>query len=106
VDTTWWTRTATDAVAGILALPTTATTPDRWMPGWTLRRAAAVWVTNQPGQRSNKDYQDGPGHRRDRQLQVLLRRPAGASAHCCPQTDRVERRADGEASSVMAGAVW
>jgi hypothetical protein len=53
--------------------------------GWTLRRAAAVWATNQPGQLSSKDHQDGPGHRRDRQLQVLRRRQAGASAHCCPQ---------------------
>jgi hypothetical protein len=32
------------------------------------------------------------------------RRPSGASAHCSPQTNfRVERRANGEASSVMAG---
>jgi hypothetical protein len=39
--------------------------------GWTLRR---------------EHYRDGPGHRRDSRLQVMLRRPAGASAHCCPQT--------------------
>jgi hypothetical protein len=43
-------------------------------------------ATNQPGQLGSRDYRDGPGHRRDRQLQVLPRRPAGASAHCCPWT--------------------
>jgi hypothetical protein len=32
VDTTWWTRTGDDAMAGVLALPATATTPDGWMP--------------------------------------------------------------------------
>jgi hypothetical protein len=50
-----------------------------------------LWATNQPGQLSSKDYQDGPGHRRNRQLQMLVRRPAGASAHCCPQ--RISGRA-------------
>jgi hypothetical protein len=43
-----------------------------------------------PGPLSSKDSEgihaarDGPGHRRDRQLQVVCRRPAGASAHCSP----------------------
>jgi hypothetical protein len=54
---------------------------------WTLRRAAAVWATNQPGQLGSKGYRDGPGHRRDSQLQVLLHRPTGASAHCCRVLD-------------------
>jgi hypothetical protein len=72
VDTTWWTWT------GDNARPLGA--------GWTLRRAAAVWATTRPGPGSSKDHEDGPGHRRDGRLQVPRRRPAGASAHCCPQT--------------------
>jgi hypothetical protein len=32
------------------------TTPDRWMPAGTLRRAAAVWQST-PGQLSGKDYE-------------------------------------------------
>jgi hypothetical protein len=54
--------------------------------GWTLRRAAAGWASNQPGQRGSTHDLDRPGHRRDRRLRVLRRRPAGASAHCCPRT--------------------
>jgi hypothetical protein len=34
----------------------------------------------------------------------LRRRPSGASAHCSPRRFRVERRANGEASSVLASA--
>jgi hypothetical protein len=61
--------------------------------GWRLRRADAAWASDKPGQLSSEDYEghhaatDGPGHRRDGQLQVLLRRPAGASAHCCRVLD-------------------
>jgi hypothetical protein len=40
-------------VAGVLALPTAATTP----AGWTLRRADAVWASNNPGQLSSKDFE-------------------------------------------------
>jgi hypothetical protein len=64
-----------------------------------------------PGPRSRKDAEgihaamDGSGHRRDRQLPVVRRRPAGALAHCCPRKRlRVERRASGSRSSVMASA--
>jgi hypothetical protein len=45
-----------------------------------------------PGPRSRKDAEgthaatDGSGQRRDGQLQVVRRRPAGASAHCSPRT--------------------
>jgi hypothetical protein len=31
---------------------------------------------------------NGPGRRRDSQLQVVRRRPVGALAHCSPQTIR------------------
>ena len=47
----------------------------------------------QPGPLSRKDAggthagTDGSGHRRDSQLQVVRRRPAGALAHCCRVLD-------------------
>jgi inner membrane transporter RhtA len=56
------------------------------------------------GAERSHPLRDGPGHRRDRRLQVLLRRPAGASAHCCPRRIRVERRARGSGSSVMTSS--
>jgi hypothetical protein len=71
--------------------------------GWTLLRADAVWASNNPGPLSSKDAEgthaatDGSGHRRDRQLQVVRRRPAGASAHCSPRKrlgSRVARDGD------------
>ena len=80
MDTTWWTRPGDrrhGRQASCLADPGDDARP--LDAGWTtLRRAAAVWATSQPGQLSSKDYQDGPGHRRDCQLRVLLRRPVGA----------------------------
>jgi hypothetical protein len=60
--------------------------------GWTLRRADAVWASHDSGPLSSKDSEghhaatDGPGQRRDGQLLVIRRRPAGAAAHCCPRT--------------------
>jgi hypothetical protein len=59
--------------------------------GWTLLRANLRLGEQQPGRLSSKDAEgthaatDGSGHRRDRQLQVV-RRPAGALAHCSPRT--------------------
>jgi hypothetical protein len=76
---------ATDAMAGVLAWSTTATTPDRCvLVGRFAGQTPSGRSANQDS--SGKAYQDGPGHRRERQLQVLLRRLAGASAHCCPRT--------------------
>jgi hypothetical protein len=91
VDTACWTP-ATVAVACLLA-------------GWTTRRRPTArdrldappgkrrLGEQPPGPRSRKDAEgthhaatDGSGHRRDRQLPVVRRRPAGASAHCCPRT--------------------
>jgi hypothetical protein len=92
VDTACWTRTAHRRHGwrpGIVDHGDNARPLDA---GWKLRRAAVVWASNNPGQLSSTDDEghhaptDGPGHRRDGQLQVLRRRPAGASAHCCPQT--------------------
>jgi hypothetical protein len=85
-DTTWWTRTGDRRHGRHPGLGDHGGNARPLGSGWTLRRAAAVWATNQPGPRSSKDYEDGPGHRRDGQLQVPRRRPAGASAHCCPRT--------------------
>jgi hypothetical protein len=89
VDTAYWTP-ATDAVACLLAGSTTATTPRALDTGWTLLGADAVWASNnrtaqQQGRRGHHAATDGPGHRRDRQLQVVRRRPAGALVHCCPR---------------------
>jgi hypothetical protein len=44
-------------------------------------------TARQQGLRGHHAATDRPGHRRDRQLQVLCRRPAGASAHCSPRND-------------------
>ena len=44
-DTGWWTRTATDGMAGVLAFPAAATTPDRWGAVRKLRRPDATWST-------------------------------------------------------------
>jgi hypothetical protein len=71
---------ATDAMAGVLAVSTRATTPDRWDVGWTLRRAVAGAASNDPGPLSSKDSEGTccyrrPGHRRDRRRQVIGRRP-------------------------------
>jgi hypothetical protein len=52
--------------------------------GWTLRPGRHRLGEQQ--QLSTKHYQDGPDHGRGSQLQVRRRRPAGALAHCCPQT--------------------
>jgi hypothetical protein len=74
--------------------------PTPWQASWPCRprrprSTAGCRLDAPPGSRflgdqptrtaQQQDYRDGPGHRRDRQLQVL-RRPAGASAHCCPRT--------------------
>jgi hypothetical protein len=45
VDTACWTA-ATDAVACLLAVSTTATTPDLLETGWTLLWADVVWASN------------------------------------------------------------
>ena len=45
MDTARWTA-ATDAVACLLAVSTTATTPDLLETGWTLLRADVVWASN------------------------------------------------------------
>ena len=87
VDTACWTRTGDRRHGRCLGLTDHGDNARPLDAGWTLHRAAAIWATNQPGQLSGKDYQDGPGHRRNRQLQVMVRRPAGASAHCCPRND-------------------
>jgi hypothetical protein len=75
--------------------------PTPWLASWPCRPrrprpTAGCRLDAPPGSRRlgdrptrtarQQDYRDGPGHRRDSQLQVLLHRPAGASAHCCPQT--------------------
>jgi hypothetical protein len=104
-------RPATDAMAGVLAVSTRATTPDRWMSAG--RSASRRHLGKQ--QPRTAQQQGLRGHHaatnrlatagRDRQLQVIGRRPAGAAAHCCPRTIRVERRAGGSRSSVMASAM-
>ena len=61
--------------------------------GWTLLWGRRRLGEQPPGPLSSKDAEgihaaaDGPGHRRDRQLQVVRRRPAGALAHCCRVLD-------------------
>jgi hypothetical protein len=90
VDTACWTP-ATDAVACLLAGSTTATTPDR-------SRAAGRSSGQTPSGRATTrtaQQQRRRGHPRrhgrvwppPRPLAaVVRRRPAGASAHCCPET--------------------
>jgi hypothetical protein len=82
---------ATDAMGCLLAVSTTATTPDRSIPaGRSSGQTPSGRATTGP--LSSKDAEDthaatdGSGHRRDRQLQLVRRRPAGALAHCCPRT--------------------
>jgi hypothetical protein len=81
VDTTWWTRTG-DRRHG--RHPGLADHGDHARPldaGWTLRRAAAVWATNQPGQRGSRTTGTGPAtaatvHCRCSAVQLAPRRTA------------------------------
>jgi hypothetical protein len=76
VDTAYRTP-ATDAVACLLAVSTTATTPDLLLPagrssGQTPSGRATTRTAQQQGLRGHPHAAtDGPGHRRDRQLQVV-----------------------------------
>jgi hypothetical protein len=68
-----------------------ATTPDRWMPAGrsavqSPSGRATTRTAQQQGLRGHHAATDRPGYRRDSQLQVMRRRPAGASAHCSPWT--------------------
>ena len=98
---------AADAMVGVLALSSTATVPDRWMPAGqtpcgrsTNQDSAAARTTRGitlPG--------TGLDHRHDRQL--LGRFPGGRAAPrrtAVLGTIRMERRAGGARSSVMASA--
>jgi hypothetical protein len=97
---------------GVLAVSTTATAPDRWMPAEApAGRGRRGGV--RPGPFSSTDDEGttllraGPGHRRDGQLQVVRHRPVGASAHCCPQTNfgsSVER--DGGVQVLWRAHMW
>jgi hypothetical protein len=87
VDTAYWTRTGDRRHGWHPGIADHGEDARPLAAGWRLRRADAVWASNNPGQLSSKDHSERPGHGRDRQLQVLLRRPAGASAHCCRVLD-------------------
>jgi hypothetical protein len=110
VDTACWTA-ATDAVACLLAVSTTATTPDLLETGWRLLRADVVWASND---------QDRSTARTSRTPTLLRMGLATAATVSCrwyaavqlaPRRTallgliRVESRAGGEASSVMASSL-
>jgi hypothetical protein len=95
-----WTP-ATDAVAWLLAGSTTATTPDLARPagrcsGQTPSGRAPTRTAQQQGLRGPPRCHGRVWPPPRRQLQVVRRRPAGASAHCSPRTNfgsSVERTA-------------
>ena len=99
---------ATDAMAGILAVSSTETVPAldaRWTLGW-----AGVWASNKPGPLPSKDsegitlLETGPDHCHDRQLLGHFAGQGAPRRTAVLGQLRVERRAGGSRSSVMASA--
>jgi hypothetical protein len=93
---------ATDAMAGILALPTTATTPDRWMPAG---RSAGQPPSGRP---TNQDSAATRTTRMGPATAVTVSCRCYSAVQLAPRRTavlgrfRVERRAEGSSSSVMA----
>jgi hypothetical protein len=92
---------ATDAMAGVLALSSTATVPDRWMPAG--RSAGQTRPGDQPTRTARSKDSEGITLLRTGLTTATTdscsgaRRPSRASAHCCPRKrlgSRVARDGD------------
>jgi hypothetical protein len=101
VDTTWWTRTGDRRHGRRPGLVDHGGNARPLDGGWTLRRAVAVWATNQPGQLGSRTTGTGPATaaivscRCYSAVQLAPRRTAVLGRL------RVERRARRWPSSVM-----
>src|SRR5512132_2736076 len=87
-------------------MSSTATVPARWMP-LDARLGSGVWAINQPGPLNSNDYEGitllrtGLDHRHDRQLLGRFAGQAAPRRTAVLGRFRVQRRAMGDALSVM-----